>query len=74
MNVHESRYSMVIEWSNEDNAYVVSFPEWGENAHTHGDTYEEAVKHGQDVLADLTALWRDLGRPLPAPKIFATTS
>lgn len=74
MNADKSRYSMVIEWSNGDSTYVVSFPEWGENTHMHGDTYEEAVKHGQDVLADLTALWRDLGRPLPAPRVFATTT
>lgn len=32
------RYSLVIEWSNEDQTYVVSFPEWGDNTHTHGET------------------------------------
>ena len=67
------RYSLVIEWSNEDQTYVVSFPEWGEQTHTHGDTYEEAVKHGQEVLADLIELWSRLGRPLPEPRVFATT-
>lgn len=24
----QARYSMLIEWSNLDNTYVVSFPEW----------------------------------------------
>ena len=38
----QPHYSMVIEWSDEDQVYVVSFPEWGELAHTHGITYDKA--------------------------------
>ncbi|MGH2486516.1 MAG: type II toxin-antitoxin system HicB family antitoxin [Ktedonobacterales bacterium] len=74
MSEQDPRYSMVIEWSNEDHTYIVSFLEWGVNTHTHGDTYEEAVRSGQEVLADLIALWRDLTRPLPEPRVFATTA
>lgn len=47
------RYSMLIEWSNLDNAYIVSFPEWeraGHLAHTHGATYVEAAQKGQEML------------------------
>jgi antitoxin HicB len=37
-------YAMMFQWSNEDQAYVVSFPEWEATGlyfvHTHGDTYE----------------------------------
>ncbi|MGH2504015.1 MAG: type II toxin-antitoxin system HicB family antitoxin, partial [Ktedonobacterales bacterium] len=36
MSLH---YSIVIQWSNEDEVYVVSLPEWGDLVHTHGDTY-----------------------------------
>jgi antitoxin HicB len=36
-------YSMIIEWSDEDQTFVVSFPEWGTHTHTHGATYEEAA-------------------------------
>ena len=35
------RYLLVIQWSNEDQVYIVSFPEWkadGLIGHTHGDT------------------------------------
>ena len=46
----EPRYSMLIEWSDEDEVYVVSLPEWGNYAQTHGATYAEAVRAGQDVL------------------------
>lgn len=66
-------YSMVIEWSDEDHKYIVSFPEWGTATHTHGATYEEAVKNGSEVLNDLTPLWRELGRTLPAPRVFAAS-
>ena len=38
-----SRYTIIIQWSAEDQCYVVSLPEWGDYCHTHGDTYEEAL-------------------------------
>jgi antitoxin HicB len=46
----EPHYSMVIQWSDEDQIYVVSLPEWGKYAQTHGSTYEDAVRNGQEVL------------------------
>ncbi|HEX2350810.1 MAG TPA: type II toxin-antitoxin system HicB family antitoxin [Ktedonobacterales bacterium] len=51
----------------------MSFPEWGDRTHTHGATYEEAVRNGQEVLDDLVALWRRQNRPLPQPATFATS-
>lgn len=36
------RYSIFIQWSDEDQKYIVNLPEFGPYAHTHGDTYEEA--------------------------------
>lgn len=44
-------YTIVIQWSDEDRCFVVSLPEWGEFCHTHGDTYEEALKNATEVLA-----------------------
>lgn len=44
------QYSILIQWSEEDNCYVVSLPEFGPYAHTHGDTYEEALQNAQEVL------------------------
>lgn len=46
----QPHYSMVIEWSDEDSVYIVSLPEWGKYALTHGATYDEAVRSGQEVL------------------------
>ena len=74
MNLPELRYTLVISWSDEDQTYVVSFPEWGEATHTHGATYEEAARNGQEVLADLVGLWREQVRTLPEPNMFAVSA
>ena len=72
------RYAMVIEWSDDDQAYIVSFPEWDATGlyfvRTHGDTYEEAVQRGQETLADLVALAREQGKPLPEPRRYAASA
>ena len=44
-----NHYSMIIRWSEEDNSFVVTLPEF-EGCKTHGATYEEAVRNAQDVL------------------------
>lgn len=63
------KYSIVIEWSEEDQAFVVSLPEWGPYAHTHGETYEEALQNAKEVLEDLIAIYQESDRPLPQPRV-----
>lgn len=65
MNFH---YTIIIQWSDEDECFVVSLPEWGEFCHTHGDTYEEALKNAQEVLEMLIESALENGEPLPEPK------
>jgi predicted RNase H-like HicB family nuclease len=67
----QPRYSIVIEWSDEDGAYIVSLPEWGDLVHTHGDTYEQALRRGTELIALLVAARRERGEPLPEPRVFA---
>jgi antitoxin HicB len=71
MNENHLHYSMLIEWSEEDQAYLVTLPEWADRVVmpvTHGSTYSEAVQHGQEVLELLmNSALRD-GEPLPSPK------
>jgi predicted RNase H-like HicB family nuclease len=62
------KHSMLIQWSQADNAYVVTLPEFP-NCHTHGDTYEEAVKNGQEVLEMVIESYQEDGLPLPAPRL-----
>ena len=72
----EQHYSMVIEWSDEDQAYLVILPEWtdriiGGPAVSHGKTYEEAVKRGHEALEALIASTRKHGESLPNPHVHA---
>lgn len=64
MNYH---YSMNIEWSEEDQLFVVSLPEFGPYASTHGSTYKEAVRRGQEALESLIDAFQAEGRMLPKP-------
>lgn len=72
------RYSMVIEWSDRDQVYIVSLPEWkqegGLRTHTHGATYEEAVCMGEELLDLLVEGALAHGEPLPEPKVYASAS
>lgn len=67
------QYMIVIQWSEDDQIYVVSLPEWGDLVHTHGDTVEEALQRGRELL-DLDLLIqsrREQGVELPEPRVFA---
>lgn len=61
----DHRYSILIQWSDEDQKYVVSLPEFGPYAHTHGETYEEAFQNAQEVLELLIEDYRARGQTLP---------
>jgi len=67
-------YSMIITWSDEDRAFLVRLPEFGPGAMTHGDTYEEAAKHGQEVLEMLVESYIEDGQPLPKPDKFESVA
>ncbi len=64
-------YSMLIQWSDEDQLFIVSLPEFGPYCHTHGSTYEEAAKMGQECLESLIDAYQAWGKPLPEPVKFA---
>ena len=69
------RFSMVIAWSNEDEAYVVTLPDWEGRVFdsvTHGDTYEAALRNGYEALATLVASASKRGEPLPEPRAFVS--
>ena len=61
------QYSILIQWSEEDQKYIVSLPEFGPYAHTHGNTYEEALQAGQEVIELLIEDYRARGKALPQP-------
>lgn len=60
------RYQMVIVWSDEDECYLVHFPDFPEHTYrTHGNSYAEAAKNGEEVLQ---LLLEEDGLPLPEPR------
>ncbi len=61
-------YSVNIQWSDENQAFLVDVPELP-GCHTHGDTYEEAIKNAVEVIELWIETAKDLGWPIPAPKV-----
>lgn len=68
-NAQHRHYSMVIQWSEEDLAFIVTVPELP-GCMTHGVTYEQAVQQGQDAIEGWIEANRAWGRPIPAPQAF----
>jgi predicted RNase H-like HicB family nuclease len=67
------KYRILIQWSDEDNCYVVILPDWEDvvlQPVTDGATYEEAARKGEDMLAFLIQTIQQEGTPLPEPKVF----
>ena len=64
-------YSMVIQWSDEDQAYLVTLPEFG-GCQTHGQTYSEATRMAEETIGALIQVYQTLGRPLPEPLKFGS--
>jgi predicted RNase H-like HicB family nuclease len=64
------QYSIIIQWSDRNNAYLVNVPELP-GCHTHGDTYQEALQNALEVIE----LWIEAaekdGLPIPPPRVAA---
>lgn len=63
-------YSMNIQWDPRDNIYVVSIPELP-GCMTHGKTYEEAVRQGQDAIESWIMAALADNEPVPPPRTLA---
>ncbi len=64
-------YSMRIQWSDADHAFLVTVPELP-GCVTHGTSYEDAVRQGQDAIESWIEANRAWGRPIPAPQTVAS--
>jgi putative transcriptional regulator len=60
------RYSMTISWSDEDEAFIVRFPD-APGVVTHGITLEEAAEQGEDAIITWLTGLHDAGLPVPPP-------
>jgi predicted RNase H-like HicB family nuclease len=61
------RYELIIDWSKEDQAFLVEVPELP-GCMSDGATYEEAVANAQTVIAEWIETAQSLDRPIPEPK------
>ncbi|MEO7020238.1 MAG: type II toxin-antitoxin system HicB family antitoxin [Ktedonobacteraceae bacterium] len=62
------RYSMIIQWSDVDQAYIVTVPELP-GCRTHGSSYEEAIQQGQDAIESWIMAALADNDPIPAPQV-----
>jgi antitoxin HicB len=63
------KYEMVICWSEENDCYLVGFPDFpGQKWRTHGDTYQIAVHNGVEALESLMMAYQASGESLPEPR------
>ena len=66
--MRDLHYSMIIQWDEEDHIFVVTVPELP-GCMTHGKTYEEAVKQGQEAIEGWIEVAEGLGWPVPKPQV-----
>jgi predicted RNase H-like HicB family nuclease len=68
---------MVIQWSDEDQAYLVTLPEWADRVKmpcADGATYEAAARVGAEMLDELLYLSEQGHIERPAARVYATAS
>ena len=63
------RYTIIINWSNDDNCYVASCPDFGKYVTAHGDSYEEALKNMEEVLEECIRIKKEKGEEIPVPSL-----
>jgi predicted RNase H-like HicB family nuclease len=68
------KYQVTIAWSQEDNCYLVYLPDFTDEIMqpvSHGDTYQEALQHGLEVMEELILHLQVSGKSLPIPKLIS---
>lgn len=69
------KYSLLIQWSEEDQLYLATCPEFRnlvnvEGAFTHGDTWEEAAREAAVALEGVSESLEEDKIALPEPKLY----
>lgn len=63
----ESRYEIILYWSDEDQAVIAEVPELPGCA-ADGQTYEEALANARTIIDEWIETARQLGREIPKPR------
>lgn len=65
--IMDSRYEIIIFWSEEDEAFVAEVPELP-GCMADGKSYQEALSNIEQIIAEWIETAKDLGRTIPKPK------
>ncbi|MEM8677690.1 MAG: type II toxin-antitoxin system HicB family antitoxin [Cyanobacteria bacterium P01_G01_bin.67] len=66
------KYQITIAWSPEDECYLAYLPEFANEVMqpvTHGETYQEALQLGLEIMEELILHLQAEGKPLPVAKL-----
>ena len=63
----ESKYEIVIYWSEEDQAFIAEVPELS-GCMADGGTYQEALTNAETIIREWIETAHELGRSIPQPK------
>jgi len=63
----ESKYEIIIFWSEEDGAFLAEVPELP-GCMADGETYQAAIANAEQIIHEWIETARDLGRKVPQPK------
>jgi predicted RNase H-like HicB family nuclease len=61
---------MLIQWSDEDQLFLVTIPEFAERVVmpcTHGKSREDAIRKGEEVIEMYLDAWQAEGESIPDP-------
>ena len=65
--VMDSKYEIIIFWSEEDNAFVAEVPELP-GCMADGKTYHEALANAEQIIQEWIETAEELGRAIPQPR------
>ena len=66
-----NQYTMTLQWSEEDQLFLVTIPEFTEKVImtcTHGKTREEAIRNREEVIEMYLEAWHSESELIPEPK------
>ncbi|MCK5116840.1 MAG: type II toxin-antitoxin system HicB family antitoxin [Candidatus Aegiribacteria sp.] len=63
----DTRYEIIIFWSNEDQAYIAEVPELP-GCMADGETYQQALSSAEQIIQEWIETAQELGHSIPEPK------
>ncbi|MDM3853726.1 MAG: type II toxin-antitoxin system HicB family antitoxin [Aphanizomenon gracile PMC649.10] len=72
-----NQYSMIVQWSDEDQLFLVTIPEFSHLVImpcTHGKTRQQAIDNGEEVIEMYLEAWKIEGEPIPQPNTLQIAS